>query len=258
MNLKFLSLTLAVSALTLLCSFEPVRKNYTKESYQKNYKKEFRLLRKLKRNHLPLPEPVIVQSPAYKVIPFATPDSLLTHFAFPIIETCTPDTPPTIDFMPTLADFPIEQADSVVEFSKQFLGVRYRSRGMSAKGFDCSSFTSYVMAHFGHRIPAGCNEQAKKGELVAFEKLNKGDLMYFGYKRGKNHFYISHVGMVVSEQGEKVKFIHASRRGIVIDEVEGSAWRTYYKKRYLFSKRILNTTDNVIMVMNNGDFEPKD
>jgi len=146
--------------------------------------------------------------------------------------------------------------DSMITYAKQHLGIRYRSGGMSTKGFDCSGFTSYVMSYFGYKIPHASSAQALVGDAVAMEDLQKGDLIFFGYKGKNGHYRVSHAAMVCSEKGETLAFIHAARSGIKIDDVKNSSWRCYYKKRFLFGKRVIdyhNTTefvDNIIAFQN--------
>jgi NlpC/P60 family len=147
--------------------------------------------------------------------------------------------------------------DDVTSFAKKFLGTRYRSGGRSTKGFDCSNFTSYIMERFGYKIPAGM-AQATHGEQVPFEKTRKGDLLFFGYKSKKGGNYrISHVAMVISDEGEEIHFIHAARRGIVIDNLESPAWKNYYKSRYLFAKRIIEAEKDVTLALKENAFVPK-
>ncbi|MCU0393270.1 MAG: C40 family peptidase [Thermoflexibacter sp.] len=173
--------------------------------------------------------------------------------------------PPTfvLSYVPTptteCIDFePLESLrEDVTLYAKKFLGTRYRSGGRSKKGFDCSNFTSYIMEHFGYKIPAGM-AQATHGEQVAFEHVRKGDLLFFGYKSKKTKSYrISHVAMVISDEGEEIKFIHAARRGIVIDDLASPAWRNYYKSRYLFAKRIIEAEKDVTLALKGNEFVPK-
>ena len=131
--------------------------------------------------------------------------------------------------------------DDMVEFSKKFLGLPYLSR-KTGYPFDCSGFTSYVLSKFGYSVSRGCRTQATEGDRIDFKKVKKGDLLFFGYKRGKSKdTYISHVAMVVSNEGEPVRFIHASRRGIVIDTEGTGAWNSYYAKKFLFATRVVGS-----------------
>ncbi len=134
----------------------------------------------------------------------------------------------------------------LVEYAKNFIGVRYRSGGKSAKGFDCSGFTSYIMSNFGYNVPSASVRQAQIGETIAIEDAKKGDLVFFGHKNKKGGYRVSHAAMVVSEAGETFAMIHASRRGIVIDDMNSSAWRKYYSKKFMHVKRVVHLEELIV------------
>ncbi|MCC5945192.1 MAG: C40 family peptidase [Bernardetiaceae bacterium] len=130
--------------------------------------------------------------------------------------------------------------DELVVYAKQFLGVRYRPAGYSVQtGFDCSGFTSYVMANFGYDVPRASGSQAQVGVKIPLAEVRTGDLLFFGYKNRNGSYRVSHASLVISEEGEDMQMIHACRRGIVIDDMESGAWKNYYNKRFLFAKRII-------------------
>jgi cell wall-associated NlpC family hydrolase len=132
------------------------------------------------------------------------------------------------------------------EFAKQFIGVRYRSRGKSAKGFDCSGFTSYVMANSGYNLTSSSVRQAEIGETIDISEARKGDLVFFGHKNKKGGYRVNHAAMVISEPGEPFAMIHASRRGIVIDDINSSSWRNYYSKKFIHVKRVLHLEELIV------------
>ncbi len=136
--------------------------------------------------------------------------------------------------------------NNLTEFAKNFLGVRYRSGGKSAKGFDCSGFTSYILANFGYNITSASVRQAEVGETIDITEAKKGDLVFFGNKDKKGRYRVNHAAMVVSEAGEDFAMIHASRRGIVIDDIHSPSWRTYYAKRLIHVKRVLHLEDLIV------------
>ncbi len=125
--------------------------------------------------------------------------------------------------------------DSLIRYAKHHLGIRYRSGGRSATGFDCSGFTSHVFSRFGFEIPRSSAAQATVGEPVRMGEMQKGDLIFF---KGRNRHsrYVGHVGIVISEKGEKTRFIHAScSQGISIATTDS----LYYKTRLLKVKRLI-------------------
>ncbi|MFY7787658.1 MAG: C40 family peptidase [Thermoflexibacteraceae bacterium] len=162
--------------------------------------------------------------------------------------------PHTLDigelYIPAPADPLQALKDSMVEYAKQYIGVRYRHGGKSPKGFDCSGFTSYVMDKFGVKVSPSSRHQAEEGELVNADEVQKGDLIFFGNKDKKGRYRINHAALVISEKGEPLAFIHAARRGITIDEEGNTNWRSYYKKRFVKARRVLatpTTTDEVVL-----------
>ena len=149
-----------------------------------------------------------------------------------------------LSFMPQArAQKPVDSCssplrDSVIAYAKSYLGTKYVWRGSSPKGFDCSGFVSYVFAHFNMSLPHGSKSYATVGKKISLEECCKGDVMVF---RGTHAHDKSpgHVGIVISEKGEPVRFIHSSSSkahwGVVITEYAKSA----YPKRFLKVVRVL-------------------
>lgn len=128
----------------------------------------------------------------------------------------------------------ITKVDSLIQFAYSFLGNRYRRGGTSNKGFDCSGYTMTVFKQFNIRLPHTSAGQGLVGIEVRKEQINKGDLIFF---RGRNmrSKRIGHVGIVISEKGDPVRFIHSSTtEGVRIDRLDFE----YYKKRYVKTVRI--------------------
>jgi cell wall-associated NlpC family hydrolase len=127
------------------------------------------------------------------------------------------------------------QADSLVKYAYSFMGDRYRRGGTSTKGFDCSGFTMTVFAKFGVKLPHTSAGQSFIGVEVSKKQISKGDLIFF---RGRNSRRrgIGHVGIVISEKGKPVEFIHSSTSaGVRIDRLDSE----YYRKRYMKTTRVL-------------------
>lgn len=95
-------------------------------------------------------------------------------------------------------------AQQIVEYSKNFLGVRYRYGGYSTSGFDCSGFVKYVYAHFGINVPRSSADYAGFGKRVSRENLRPSDILLFDTDGG--NWDVSHVGIYIGGD----KFIHAS------------------------------------------------
>jgi cell wall-associated NlpC family hydrolase len=126
--------------------------------------------------------------------------------------------------------------DSVVDYAKTFLGTPYKWAQCSpSTGFDCSGFTWFVFNHFGVEIPRGSKEYMNLGTRVTLETCKKGDIMLF---TGTDHRdrRVGHVGIVISNAGDSVQFIHSSSS----DNHFGVVITNYYKSGY--PKRFLGVT----------------
>ncbi|MCL1867634.1 MAG: C40 family peptidase, partial [Paludibacter sp.] len=124
-------------------------------------------------------------------------------------------------------------SDSVIAFGKNYLSVPYRSGGMSANGFDCSGFTSFVYKNFGYQLARTSDGQAQQVNKIKKDDLQRGDLVFFnGRKRGAR---IGHVGMITDVKTDgSFDFIHASVKGVRITNSE----QNYYKQRYMGAGRV--------------------
>ncbi len=240
LTIKQLTISLFCAGLLNSCTF--INKTAYSIKAQKEGK-ETNLFAKLKKKPLRVAEPIFITTAMADKVSF-----------FPF----APTTPPLVfaQVEPLCIDFePLKSLqDDLTIYAKKFLGTRYLPGGRSKKGFDCTNFTSHLMEHYGYKIPAGCS-QANHGEQVSFENVRKGDLLFFGYKSKKGGSYrVSHVAMVVSDEGEDIHFIHAANRGIVIDNLESASWKTYYKSRYLFAKRIIQSGKDETLAMKGNQF----
>ena len=127
-------------------------------------------------------------------------------------------------------------AQSIIDYSKQFMGTPYRRGSKGPKAFDCSGFTSFVFKNFGYKLGGSCVVQINEGIRVAKEELRTGDLIFFKGRNAKLN-RAGHVGIVVSNDGYgNISFIHASIKGVKINDMNASQ---YYKQRYITGLRIL-------------------
>lgn len=120
----------------------------------------------------------------------------------------------------------------LVEYAKKFLGVKYVYGGSSAKGFDCSGFTSFVFKQFGISIERTAASQGSNGAKIDRSDLRAGDLVFFDTNGGKNA--INHVGIYIGGG----KFIHASSGSaysVTISELSEG----FYDERYMRSRRYI-------------------
>lgn len=132
----------------------------------------------------------------------------------------------------TLSNNSNSNAQTVVDYAKQYLGYPYVVGGKNPdSGFDCSGFTRYVFLNFGYSLGATAATQNSLGTEVSRSDLQPGDLILF-YDDAKTK--IGHTGIYISN-GD---FIHAANptRGVVIDNLNTNS---YYNERYVIARRIV-------------------
>jgi len=118
--------------------------------------------------------------------------------------------------------------------AKSFLGTPYVWGATGPSTFDCSGFTQWVYRDLGINIPRVSRDQAKVGEYVRYENLQKGDMVFFDTKKRRSG-KVTHVGIYLGNNN----FIHASSAGkkVVIYNFNK---KKYYKKRFLWGRRVTN------------------
>ena len=126
-------------------------------------------------------------------------------------------------------------ADSLVAFALELKGKPYRWGGKSLKGFDCSGFVSFIFEKFGHEMERSSRAQSSQGQEVELDNVQKGDLLFFTGTNPQQK-RVGHVGIVISEPGQEIEFVHASSNGgVKVSDLKG-----YYETRILLAKRLLN------------------
>jgi len=118
--------------------------------------------------------------------------------------------------------------------AKKLLGLKYVWGATGPNKFDCSGFTQKVYKTAGIKIPRNSRAQAKVGQYIAYENLQKGDMVFFDTNPKKTG-RVNHVGIYL----EDGKFIHASsgNKKVVITNFDK---KRYYKSRFLWGRRIIN------------------
>lgn len=119
----------------------------------------------------------------------------------------------------------------VVTVARQFVGVPYQwGDATPVQGFDCSGLTMMVYQLVGLDMPRISKDQFRRGQEVAAEHLQAGDLVFFTTdSRGQ----ASHVGIYLGDG----QFLHAPRRGKTVTTANLSS--DYFQKRYLGARRYL-------------------
>ncbi len=124
---------------------------------------------------------------------------------------------------------PDDRTRAIIQRAMGYLGHPYRRGGSSARGFDCSGFTTYIFRQHGIQLPRTSASQATVGKPVPRNQLQPGDLVFFR-TRGRR---ISHVGIYIGNG----KFVHSSsaRGRVRVDTLTSG----YYNRRYAGARRVI-------------------
>lgn len=130
----------------------------------------------------------------------------------------------------------------IIEFARSLTGIRYKYASANPKtGFDCSGFIHYVFKSFQINVPRSSAAFGEAGRTIDLKSAGPGDLILF---TGTNPQIrsIGHIGMVVSEPGEPLRFIH-STSGKAYGVTE-TALNDKYRKRYMKAVRIISPAES--------------
>ena len=121
--------------------------------------------------------------------------------------------------------------EQIAATALQYLGYRYTWGGMSPEtGFDCSGFVNYIYKLYGYSMErVAQNIYNSSGSFVAWEDLQPGDILCFGY----GPYSVGHVGLYIGNG----QMVHASTytTGVILSEISGS-----YGNNFVGAKRIIN------------------
>lgn len=129
---------------------------------------------------------------------------------------------------------------AVVDYAKNYLGLRYVSGGNSlTTGTDCSGFTKLIYKEFGITLSRSVKSQVKNGTYVKKSDLQKGDLIFYGHTSSK----VSHVAIYIGNG----KVIHQStpKSGVKIN--------TMNMMVYITARRVITQRAQTFPEMENGD-----
>ncbi|TBW25831.1 C40 family peptidase [Gramella sp. KN1008] len=148
-----------------------------------------------------------------------------------------------------------QKKESLVETSKELMGLPYLWGGTSPKGVDCSGFTKTVYFLNGMVLPRDASQQVHTGKLVDttrnFENLIPGDLLFFGRPAtDSTSERVVHVGMWIGDN----KFIHSMGEVHISNfDTTASDFDDYNYNRYLRTKRLLDQENNQVRYLSEED-----
>ena len=128
-------------------------------------------------------------------------------------------------------------ADSLLEFARSLIGVRYLSRSSNPlRGFDCSGFVSYVFKRFNFDVPRSSYDFINIGQKIRLEDARPGDIILFtGTKKHSRR--IGHVAILYSTEDNGIQFIHSTsgkEHGVTITNMDDT-----YKRRFVQVIRLI-------------------
>ncbi|MEO9474309.1 MAG: C40 family peptidase [Cyclobacteriaceae bacterium] len=127
-----------------------------------------------------------------------------------------------------------KRIDLVVAEAKTYIGTPYVWGGSSRKGIDCSGLIFNCYRKIDVKLPRTAEQQSKIGNSKSWGSVRPGDIVYFKFKEKRNKWY--HSGLIISVDGDNIKFIHASSsRGVV----ESNLNSDYYKKNVKKFRRVI-------------------
>ncbi|RIA08699.1 cell wall-associated NlpC family hydrolase [Flavobacteriaceae bacterium MAR_2010_72] len=128
----------------------------------------------------------------------------------------------TIELVKT-HDANYSKADLIIDYAKQFDGVKYKFGGTTKQGMDCSGLVSTAFHNENIELPRTSKGMAIQGEWVDIKEVQKGDLLFFATRRNSRE--VSHVGLVTESRPGYVEFIHATTRlGVTISSLAERYW----------------------------------
>ncbi len=124
------------------------------------------------------------------------------------------------------------KVDKVIDFAKTLLGKPYVWGAEGPNSFDCSGFTQYLFKKAaGVSLPRVSKDQAKFGQSVSRNNLQKGDLIAFDME-GSNNGQVNHIGIYMG--GDKLIHASSSKKKVLISDMT-----TYYYNSIVSIRRVL-------------------
>ncbi|MFB9056974.1 C40 family peptidase [Mariniflexile ostreae] len=115
----------------------------------------------------------------------------------------------------------------IINYAKQFEGVKYKWGGTTPEGMDCSGLVFESFRAHDIFLPRISRDMAKRGEKILLKETLKGDLLFFKTQNRRND--INHVGLVVAIEDNAIKFIHSTTQsGVIISSLNEEYWKNAF------------------------------
>ncbi|WP_308992922.1 C40 family peptidase [Mariniflexile litorale] len=126
------------------------------------------------------------------------------------------------------------KAFDIIDYAKQFSGVKYKFGGATRDGMDCSGLVFESFRAFNVILPRISRDMAKQGDKVSLKNTQEGDLLFFKTMNRRND--ISHVGLVITNENGDIEFIHSTTRaGVIVSKLS----ENYWNNAFVEARRIL-------------------
>lgn len=138
-------------------------------------------------------------------------------------------TQPSINEIAITTDLDINSTKtySIVDYAKQFNGVKYKFGGATADGMDCSGLVFESFRAFNISLPRSSRDMARKGVEIPLTNTQEGDLLFFKTRNKRNE--INHVGLVITSNNGNIEFIHATlSAGVTVSKLSENYWNSTF------------------------------
>jgi cell wall-associated NlpC family hydrolase len=143
---------------------------------------------------------------------------------------------------PVIIDTKSVVADSVVDFAKTLIGIKYKYGSViKEQGFDCSGFITYVFNHFKIQVPRISKNFTNAGSAVSLPESKPGDLILFT-GTDTTGWIVGHMGIITQNENGKIQFIHSASGksiGVII-----SGMSKYFATRFIKVIRVFREESN--------------
>ena len=137
--------------------------------------------------------------------------------------------------IPTKKNKKASKAGYIIDYAKQFKGVRYKWGGTTKSGMDCSGLVFESFRAYDIILPRISRDMAKKGDKISLKEAQEGDLLFFKTSKSRRHS-INHVGLIIKSKAGDITFIHATTsKGVLVSKLS----ENYWKSAFVEARRIL-------------------
>jgi cell wall-associated NlpC family hydrolase len=121
------------------------------------------------------------------------------------------------------------RSEEIINTALTYAGVSYKYGGTTRKGMDCSGLLYATFLEHDIYLPRVSFYMANEGKKITLEEVSKGDLLFFTTSNRRKR--INHVGLVVSVEGEDIRFIHSTTsRGVIVSSLKEGYWNYAFVK----------------------------